>query len=270
MAKEPYLVLQLLQINGLEENRRSRTSPAVWSQHPRRGPVARDHGYSPQHATRTHVPVPASSRRTLPRHRRFGGGDFPCRRRNRFCRLVVFQEARSEHALSALRMLAEPFARVIRRGTERRIIASELVRGDVIVAVEGERIPADGVLIGGDMLSVDESMLSGESVPVTKRIAETADEPQTIVPGGEHTPFLLAGTLIVRGQGVLRLTSGRQTQIGRIGASLSRIQTEPTPLQQTSARLVVKLSLAAFGFCTIVALTYVLFGMNGLRVHSQG
>ncbi len=75
--------------------------------------------------------------------------------------LVVIQELRSQRALEALQALAEPFARVIRGGVERRIAACDLVPGDIVLVAEGERVPLDGVLVGGDVLTVDESMLTG-------------------------------------------------------------------------------------------------------------
>ncbi len=83
--------------------------------------------------------------------------------------LVVFQDARSERALAALRQLAEPFAQVIRGGGQQRIPARELVPGDIALVTEGERIPADAVLRRGDVLTIDEFALTGESVPVTKQ-----------------------------------------------------------------------------------------------------
>jgi P-type Ca2+ transporter type 2C len=99
--------------------------------------------------------------------------------------LVVLQEARSERALAALRELAEPFARVIRGGTERRIPARDLVPGDLILVGEGERLPADGLLIAGDALTVDESALTGESVPVSKRqLADQVPDVGDPEPGG--------------------------------------------------------------------------------------
>jgi Ca2+-transporting ATPase len=175
--------------------------------------------------------------------------------------LVVFQEVRSERALAALRELAEPFSRVIRGGTEHRIPARDLVPGDVVLVGEGERLPVDGILIAGDVLTVDESTLTGESVPVTKHPTRIAAKPSEAArPGGDHTPFLFAGTLTVRGQGVARTThTGQATQLGRIGASLVSIQTEPTLLQRTSARLIAKLGLVAFMFCGIVAIAYGVF-----------
>ena len=102
--------------------------------------------------------------------------------------LVVLQEARSERALAALRELAEPFARVIRGGTERRLPAHEVVPGDLILVGEGERLPADGVLIAGDALTVDEFALTGESVPVSKRPTAGQDAEPAIPSPEETTP----------------------------------------------------------------------------------
>jgi Ca2+-transporting ATPase len=172
--------------------------------------------------------------------------------------LVIFQEARSERALAALRELAEPTARVVRGGVERRISSRFLVPGDIVLVGEGERLPVDGLLVGGDVLTVDESTLTGESVPVAKEPANGLDEAgEDARPGGDHTPFVFAASLIVRGQGTVRaLKTGAATQLGRIGASLATIQTEPTLLQRTSARLVGKLGLLALAFCALVVVSY--------------
>ncbi|UVF21499.1 cation-translocating P-type ATPase [Microvirga terrae] len=172
--------------------------------------------------------------------------------------LVVLQEARSERALAALRELAEPFARVIRGGTERRVPAREVVPGDLVLVGEGERLPADGLLIAGDALTVDESALTGESVPVSKRPApigmDRAEDPE---PGGDDTPYLFAGTLNVRGQGMIHVVrTGASTRLGRIGASLAAIEDEPTLLQKTTGALIVRLGILALAFCAIVAVAY--------------
>ena len=172
--------------------------------------------------------------------------------------LVVLQETRSERALAALRKLAEPFARVIRNGVERRIPARDLVPGDLVLLGEGERLPADGVLVSGDALTVDEFALTGESVPVGKRPArEAAAAVSDPEPGGDGTPFLFAGTMNVRGQGVLEVVrTGAATRLGRIGASLASIEEEPTLLQRSMGALVAKLGLVALAFCGVVALAY--------------
>ena len=172
--------------------------------------------------------------------------------------LVVLQEARSEQALAALRELAEPFARVIRGGIERRVPARDLVPGDLVLIGEGERLPADGLLIAGDALTVDESALTGESVPVSKRpAAADVDQAGDPEPGGDDTPYLFAGTLNVRGQGMVHiLRTGPSTRLGRIGASLAAIEDEPTLLQKSTGALIAKLGILALGFCAIVAVAY--------------
>ena len=172
--------------------------------------------------------------------------------------LVVLQEARSERALAALRDLSQPHARVMRDKVERSIAARELVPGDIILVGEGERLPADGVLAAGDVLSVDESALTGESAPVSKRPlgANEVADPDT-APGAESGPNLFAGTLIVRGQAVAQvLRTGPNTSLGRIGVSLAAIQQEPTPLQKAAGRLVTWLGGLALVFCAIVATAY--------------
>jgi len=172
--------------------------------------------------------------------------------------LVILQEARSERAMAALRDLAQPFARVIRGGAERRIPARELVVGDILQVGEGERLPADGLLVAGDMLSVDESALTGESAPVSKRWAEAGETINgEAAPGAELGPHLFAGALVVRGQGVARVTrTGVDTALGRIGASLAAIGQEPTPLQRKAGRLVGLLGVLALGYCLLVAVAY--------------
>jgi Ca2+-transporting ATPase len=186
--------------------------------------------------------------------------------------LVVFQDARSERALAALKELAEPFADVIRGGRQQRILARDLVPGDIMVVTEGERISADAVFRKGDVLTVDESALTGESVPVIKQ------------PGPWHTNeadnddadnenALFAGTMLLAGQGLAQVTqTGPRTRIGAIGSALSG-EMERTPLQKTTGRLVLLLSAIAVAFCLLVAAAYgfvrgdwVAGGLAGLTV----
>lgn len=172
--------------------------------------------------------------------------------------LVVLQEARSERALSALRDLAQPLARVIRDGVERQVAARDLVPDDLLLIGEGERLPADARLVGGEVLTVDESALTGESAPVTKPPAGPDDVgAPNPAPGADGSPDLFAGTLVVRGQGVARVTrTGPRSALGQIGASLAAIDHEPTPLQKTAGRLVAILGALALGFCALVAVAY--------------
>jgi Ca2+-transporting ATPase len=172
--------------------------------------------------------------------------------------LVVLQELRTERALQALNRLAEPTATCLRDGVERRIPARDLVPGDIILVGEGERAPADALLIGGDALVLDESLLTGESAPVTKTLA-SGDRSGTEFPdpGGDHTPYLFAGTMIARGSGLAEVVrTGAHTAMGRLGASLAAIEAEPSPLQQRTGKLVATLGAFALLFCGFVFLAY--------------
>jgi Ca2+-transporting ATPase len=171
--------------------------------------------------------------------------------------LVVFQELRSERALEALNRLAEPMAFCLRDGERRHIPARDLVPGDLVFVAEGERLPADAVLISGDALMVDESILTGEAAPVTKTLATIGEALAFPDPGGDFTPFLYAGAMIVRGTGVAETTrTGPRTALGRVGASLAAIDPEPSPLQQRTGRLVATLGVFALIFCAIVVIAY--------------
>ena len=164
--------------------------------------------------------------------------------------LVVAQEARSEAALRALRLMADPVARVVREGRTLTVPAREIVRGDLILVAEGQRIPADGVLVGSEVLQIDESALTGESAPVVRSGARA--QPPTDL---SHEVF--AGTLTVSGQGVVRVTAtGPRTALGRIGATLSTIDRHPTPLQRSTGRIVVLIGGLALAFAVAVSLAY--------------
>lgn len=172
--------------------------------------------------------------------------------------LVVLQEARSERALQALKELAQPHARVVRDGAERAVAVRELVRDDLILVSEGERVPADALLLSGDALMVDESALTGESAPVAKRFAHAHEKfgAETSA-ASEINPYLFAGTLIVRGQGAARVgRTGARSALGRIGRALAEIKPEPTPLQKSAGRFVALLGAVALGFCALVAAAY--------------
>lgn len=174
---------------------------------------------------------------------------------------VVFQEARSERALQALRDLAEPMVRLVRGGGERLAPARSLVPGDVVLVGEGQRVPADGQLIDGELLTIDEAALTGESVPVQR------------APGlaGDRSGAIFAGTLVVSGQGVAEVTAtGPRTAIGKIGVALATLETAPAPLQKAITRLVGWLGLAAGLFCLLVIVTYGLMRGDWLEAALAG
>src|SRR4249919_1793043 len=115
--------------------------------------------------------------------------------------ITVVQEARTERVLEALRDLSSPRALVIRDGERKRIAGREVVRGDFVVLAEGDRVPADAVLVQGHDLQTDESLLTGESVPVRK-VARGVASPDGGRPGGDDLPYVFSGSLVVRGTGI--------------------------------------------------------------------
>ena len=148
--------------------------------------------------------------------------------------ITITQERRTERALEALRDLSSPRALVVRDGRQLRIAGREVVRGDLVLIAEGDRIPADAILRRDMNVSVDESLLTGESVPVRKRASTAARELQR--PGGDDLPSLFAGTLVTSGQGAAEvLATGIRTELGRIGKALQRIEPEATPSRERPA-----------------------------------
>src|SRR5262252_1670977 len=171
--------------------------------------------------------------------------------------LVIFQERRSEGALDALRVLAAPQVRVVRNGRVTRISARALVPGDVFLLAEGERVAADGVAREAVGLAIDESLLTGESVPVRKSASATAAVEDRPRPGGDDRPEVYAGTLVVSGHGHAEVVAtGRNTRVGRIGASLADIESASTPLQRHLRRLVQIFGIAAVCTCGLLVVWY--------------
>ncbi len=153
--------------------------------------------------------------------------------------ITVVQETRTERALDALRDLTSPRALVIRDGQRRRIAGREVVRGDLVVLGEGDRVPADGWIAENDGLELDESLLTGESVAVRKRAAETAPAAMAR-PGGDDLPFVYSGSLVVRGAGLCCvMATGANSEIGRIGQVLAGLEAEAPRLREQTRRLVL-------------------------------
>ncbi len=171
--------------------------------------------------------------------------------------ITVTQEARTERVLEALRDLTSPRALVIRDGEHLRIAGREVVRGDLIVLAEGDRVAADAHLVEARDLEADESLLTGESIPVRKSASDirAPDRPR---PGGDDLPVVFSGALIVRGSGIGEVVAtGAQSEIGRIGQTLGTL--EPTaPHLQTQTRKLVGLFAVAGG--AISLLVVVLYG----------
>jgi len=169
--------------------------------------------------------------------------------------ITLYQERKTERALEALRDLSSPRALVIRDGEQKRIAGREVVRGDIIVLSEGDRVPADAVLVSCVNLSVDESLLTGESVPVRK--ASYCGTIETVRPGGDDLPYVYSGTLTVKGFGIAEVkATGINTEMGKIGKALQMIEPEETPLQKETGQLVRNLAIVALSLCILVITVY--------------
>lgn len=171
--------------------------------------------------------------------------------------VTFFQERKTERTLDALRDLSSPRALVIRDGAQERIAGREVVPGDLVILSEGDRVPADGVLVSGDNLTVDESLLTGESAAVRKAAGDLGHAMER--PGGDETPFVYSSSLVVLGRGIaLVRATGLRTEIGRIGRSIHAIQPSATLLERSTRRLVRVFAVAGVAVCAAVAVLYAL------------
>jgi len=156
--------------------------------------------------------------------------------------ITVAQERKSERALEALRDLSSPRALVVRDGALLRIAGAEVARGDLLVLSEGDRVPADARLDTTNDLVVDESLLTGESLPVEKQ---------------DGMP-VYSGTLVVKGQGRAVVTAtGPRTEFGRIGLSLAELDGEKSRLQRETARIVRWVAVFGAVLCLLLVAFYV-------------
>ncbi len=169
--------------------------------------------------------------------------------------ITLYQERKTERALEALRDLSSPRALVIRGGERKRIAGREVVPDDLIVLAEGDRVPADSVVLGCDNLSADESLLTGESAPVRKVVWDSTQSMAR--PGGDDLPFVYSGTLIVQGQGIARVIStGIHTEMGSIGKALQAVKVEGTKLQKEVGVLVRRVAILGLLLCVFVVVLY--------------
>lgn len=177
--------------------------------------------------------------------------------------ITIYQERKTERVLEALRDLTSPRALVVRDGERKRIPGREVARGDILILSEGDRVPADAALLSCSDVLVDESLLTGESVPVRKSalppdMAQGEESTAQIGrPGGDDLPFVYSGTVLVQGQGVARVAgTGLHSEIGRIGKALQEMESEITPLQRQTGRLVRNLAVIGLSLCLLLVLLY--------------
>ena len=174
--------------------------------------------------------------------------------------ITFYQERKTENAIAALKDLSSPRALVIRDGQKYRIPGREVVVGDLVYLQEGDRIPADGLLLSASNLLVDESLLTGESLSISKT-------PDT---KGESSQ-VYSGTLVTKGRGIARITAtGINTQMGQIGKSLTAITDETPRLKKEITGLVRIMGLLAVITCLFIVLYFGLVHSDWLHAVLSG
>jgi P-type Ca2+ transporter type 2C len=171
--------------------------------------------------------------------------------------IEFYQERKTEKALDALKDLASPRALVIRDGETKRIAGRDVVTDDIVILQEGDRVPADAKVLSSNNLLADESLLTGEPVPVRKR--EWKEGESAFIPGGDEIPYVYSGSMIVQGNGIVQVTAiGSNTEIGKIGKALESVKEEPTRLKNEMSTLVKRLAIIGVCLCILVILIYTL------------
>ncbi|MBZ0297753.1 MAG: cation-translocating P-type ATPase [Anaerolineae bacterium] len=174
--------------------------------------------------------------------------------------LGVYQEYRAEQALANLSKMQVPLVRVRRKGEVHQISTEDVVPGDIVLLQEGDRIPADGRLIESVNLQVDESLLTGESLPVEKN-TETIDTQDSIAVG-DRSNMVFMGTSVNYGRGELVVTrTGLDTELGNIAAMLMQVEQGITPLQRRLNRLG---QILAIGAAIVVAVVFLAGLLQGI------
>ncbi|MGB8819502.1 MAG: cation-translocating P-type ATPase [Rhizobiaceae bacterium] len=167
--------------------------------------------------------------------------------------ITVVQEYRTERVLEALRDLTSPRALVIRNSERKRIAGREVVPGDILILGEGDRVPADAALLQAHDMMMDESLLTGESVPVRKSKGAAKESEH------ERSHLVFAGSLVVRGSALCQVTAtGAKSEIGKIGQSLASLD-DQTPRLAAATRRTVLLFAVLGGVISIIAVV-----LNGL------
>ncbi len=169
--------------------------------------------------------------------------------------ITIYQERKTENALEALRNLSSPRALVIRNGEQQRIPGREVVVGDILLLSEGDRIPADSIILSSNNLMVDESLLTGESIPVRKipwdGVALSGK------PGGDDQPFVYSGTLVIQGQAVAEVkATGIKTEMGKIGTVLKKVERDETRLKREISSMIRNSAFVGLGLCAIIVVVY--------------
>jgi P-type Ca2+ transporter type 2C len=189
--------------------------------------------------------------------------------------ITVVQESRSERVLEALRELSSPHAEVFRDGKRIKIDSREVVREDLLLISEGNRVAADALVVSSEDLLLDESLLTGESLPVTKsaedatkKIEQDLTEVANI---SKESSAIYAGTLVIRGAGLAIVqATGLQTEVGKIGLVLNKVEAEQSPLKIQIRRLVLIFAIMGGGVGLLTVLLYGLYRGSWLEALLAG
>ena len=167
--------------------------------------------------------------------------------------LGVYQESKAEKAIEALQKMAAATTKVLRDGKVCEIPSEDLTVGDVVLLEAGDAVPADGRIFESASLKIEESALTGESVPVNKFIKAIGLEGQNDVPLGDRKNMMYMGSTVVYGRGKAVITSiGMDTEMGKIAGALSSAKDEQTPLQKKLGQLSKILSFIVLGICVFM------------------
>ena len=178
--------------------------------------------------------------------------------------ITVYQERKTERTLQALRDLSSPRALVIRNGIRKRIPGREVVHGDVLALSEGDRVPADSLVLSSVGLTADESLLTGESASVHKSVWD--GNSKSVRPGGENISTVFSGTLVVKGHGTALVSStGEHTEMGKLGLALQRIEIQTTNIERETRSIVRRFATASIVLCLAVTIIYGLTRGNWLK-----
>lgn len=168
--------------------------------------------------------------------------------------LGFWQEFKVNREIKALRNFEPPHSRVIRDGKEQEILSEKLVPGDIVIIEAGDKIPADGVLIEGYEIRVNESSLTGESTPVNKALSNNNNQ-------------LYLGTWLTNGEGKIEIVkTGVETKFGKIASSLESIKEESTPLEISLNNLAIKISVLVLGVTVIISIIGIIQGVELIEV----
>lgn len=179
----------------------------------------------------------------------------------------VLQETKAEKSLDALEKMSAPRCRVLRDGDVSVIDTRNLVKGDIVMIGTGDSVPADMRLIGAVNLKIQESALTGESVPAVKDTAPVSGRDGADVPPGDRTDMAFASCIVTYGHGKGIVTAvGQETEVGKIASMIQSVPDMKTPMQHRLDRLGKFLAVAAVAICAVMFTAGILYGKDMLSM----